>query len=209
MRLDRPLDGLLFSRTATRLLRVLAKFPTKLFTGRELAEAAGAPPHRTMQVLRRLEGEGLVVSRVVGRAYEWRVRAAHPLLPALRKFFDAEDAARAQFLQLVNQTLRKVAGVQVVLFGSAARREEGPHSDLDLLVITASRAAQKELERPLEALRESALEGFGTRVRPMLLTRAEFARRRSSSFIQSIEREGLRLEFGDDNVRIEQLEAPP
>jgi predicted nucleotidyltransferase len=156
--------------------------------------AAGAPPHRALEALRRLELEGLVTSRVVGRAYVWTAARRHPLLKALKDLFEQETAARDLLVLLVKKHLGHAGPVEkVALFGSAARGEERPESDLDLLVVVTDRKAAQALEQPLSALRAEAQEGFGTRVRPLVYTRAEYTRKRRSPLIQSLERDAIML----------------
>jgi len=190
------LDGLFFSQTATRVLRVLSRHPERSYTGRELAAASGTPHHRAAGALRRLEKEGMVSSRVVGNAYVWQLRPRNPLLGAVRELFRAEQTAAANLTSLVRRTLGRAAGIdELVLFGSAARGEEGPGSDIDLLVIVSNAAGRGRVERPLVALREKAWEVFGTRVRPIVYTRAEYVRKRELPLVRSIEADGIRIDL--------------
>ncbi len=196
MRFRQPLDGLLTSRTSTRVLRVLARSPEKSFTSLELAGAARAPPHRVREALRRLELEGIVRSRVVGRAYLWTANRRNPLLRVLQGLFKGEEDASAGHYSLVGKHLARAPGLKrIVLFGSAARAEERPESDLDLLVVVDQDSSKEAVEERLAALKGEAQEKYGSRIRPQVFTEGEYARKRKSPLIQAIEREGQPLHF--------------
>jgi predicted nucleotidyltransferase len=194
MRYQNPLDGLFTSHTSTRVLRVLARSPEKAFTSLELARAARAPAHRVLEVLARLKAEGLVRSRVVGRAYLWTTNRQNPLLPVLTALFKGEKEARAKLVELVEQELVGGPGVvKVVVFGSAARGQERSESDLDLFVLVRDAAAKGAVEEKLAGLQERAHERFGSRVRPLVYTAREYRENRERPLIKAIEEEGVPL----------------
>ncbi|HEX9710223.1 MAG TPA: nucleotidyltransferase domain-containing protein [Candidatus Thermoplasmatota archaeon] len=191
MRYRTPLDGLLFSSTSLRVLRVLIQARDHGRTGREMARMAGTPPHRTSQVLARFEGEGLVQSRVVGRAHLWTLGDRHPLVPALRALFEAEARETARRKARLRRALGGVAGVRrAIVFGSAARGREHSESDLDLLVVASNREALNRVQEKLAALRFDLLHEGGMRISPLLYTEREFDRKRGLPVIQVAEAEG-------------------
>jgi len=189
-----PLNGLFFSTTSTRVLRVLVRQGEQPRTGREIARLAKTPPHRTSEVLSKLEGEGLVRSRVVGRAYLWSLSERHPLIPALRALFAEEAQVTRRRKALLRRTLGNVPGVRrAVVFGSAARGQEHAYSDLDLLVVAANREALKRIQENLAALRFDLWDEGKMRISPLLYTEKEFERKRHLPVIQTAEREGEEL----------------
>lgn len=191
MRYQTPLDGLLFSGTALRVLRVLMHSGDRGRTGRELARLARTPPHRTSQVLARFEGEGLVRSQVVGRAYLWTLGERHPLIPALRALFEAEARVAARRKGRLRRALGRVGGVRrAIVFGSAARGREHSGSDLDLLVVASNREALKRVQEKLAELRFDLWKEGGMRISPLLYTEREFERKRGLPVIQAAEAEG-------------------
>ena len=191
MRFKAPLDGLFLSQTSTRVLRVLVRSPEKSFTSRQLAGAADAPAHRVLEVLARLELEGIVSSQVVGRAYLWSTNREHPLMKGLEALFKGEERAVAQHVLLVGKHLRGAPGIRrLVVFGSAARGEERPESDLDLLVVVADARARRAVEERLTRLQAEGHEKFGSRIRPIVFTLGEYRRNRRSALVRAIEREG-------------------
>jgi len=198
MRLHDPLDGLLFNRTSTRVLRALCTHPTRQLTSSEVAQAAGAPTHRVLEALRAFQLEGIVSSRVVGPAYWWSVRERHPLVKAAARFFQSERRASEQLTETIRSLLVPPAGVdRLVIFGSAARREQEAGSDLDLLVVVAAGRQREGVEGRLEELRTHLSEKYGTRLRPLLYTRSEYRRKRETPLVRNIERDGIALHAGE------------
>lgn len=61
--------------------------------------------------------------------------------------------------EIVVRTVNAVSPEKIILFGSAARGEMGPHSDVDLLVVKAGsynrRAAAVQVRRSLRGLKEA------------------------------------------------------
>jgi predicted nucleotidyltransferase len=195
MRYNQPLDGLFFSQSATRVLRLLTRHPEKAYTGRELAAAAGVPHHRAGDALLRLQAEGVVTSRAVGNAYVWQLRTMNIITNAVREVFKAEAAFHAELMLLVRRHLHAGADVhEIRLFGSAARGEERPGSDLDLLVIVAVAGARVRINRALEQLEADLATGYGVRLRPIVYTKAEFRRKASLPLVQNILKEGTPLD---------------
>lgn len=191
MRLNDPLDGLLFNRTSTRVLRALCTHPTRKLTSNEVAKAAGAPTHRVLEVLRAFEGEGVVTSQVVGTAYWWSVRRGHPLTKAAERLFEEERRATQGLTDRIRKALGGAPGVErVVIFGSAARREQRADSDLDLLVVVAPAGDRAAVERVIQKMREDLGDRYGTKLRPLVYTQSEFARKRRTPLLRNIEREG-------------------
>lgn len=194
MRLHRPLDGLLFSRSSTRVLRTLCSHPTRQLTSNEVAQAARAPTHRVLEVLRRFELEGVVSSRVVGTAYWWSVRERHPLIQAAARLFRDEREAAEGLQASIRSTLGRAPGIErLVIFGSAARDEEEATSDLDLLVVIGNDRQRAAVEARLDRLRTAVAERYGTRLRPLLYTRRELNGKRNTALVRNIERDGTVL----------------
>lgn len=194
MRYATPLNGLMFSSTSVRVLRVLMRRAPRARTGREIARLAGTAAHRTSEVLAKFEGEGLVHSQVAGPAYLWSLHEQHPLVPALRALFAAEAESTRRRKALLRCALRGVPGIRrALVFGSAARGAEHAGSDLDLLVVAANRGALRRIEEKLGALRVDLWSEGGMRVSPLLYTAREFEQKRGLAVIRAAEREGEEL----------------
>lgn len=140
-------------------------------------------------------------SRVVGRAYLWTPNTRHPLLRALGDLFRGEEDASAGLVLLVLKHLASSGGLRrIAIFGSAARGEEGPQSDLDLFVLVESATSKRLAEERLARLKEEAQGKFGTRVRPQVFTMREYERKRALPLIQAIDREGRPVHFAGESA---------
>ncbi|MCI4319771.1 MAG: nucleotidyltransferase domain-containing protein [Thermoplasmata archaeon] len=98
-----------------------------------------------------------------------------------------------QLRRRLEVTVRQLPVERAVLFGSVARGEERPESDIDLFIETRGDA---EKETVSDALSRASLEfaiRFGNPLSSLILTRAEVRNRRNPALLASIEREGLRL----------------
>lgn len=98
----------------------------------------------------------------------------------VRHFVDAQgcyDGKPLQELwpQVVDEVVRAVDPMEVILFGSVARGEDGPDSDIDLLVVLSHIAPSEK--RPMMARIRSAIETFAP-VDVIVTDPAEIAERR-------------------------------
>lgn len=102
-------------------------------TGARVAALAERGETQVRQVLRRLEQHGLVDVERHGQSYTYLMNRAHVLVPSLQALQEAmptvEDGVRA----LVGDWTSPPASL--VMFGSAARRDGGADSDVDLLLV--------------------------------------------------------------------------
>ena len=128
--------GLYFRLTSTptvseRVYAHLLDLAGEERTEAEVRAALGLTRSTCSAVLAHAARDGLVDSRRVGRTVLYRV---NPLDPAVRQLKIAAAIRRAQV------ALRSVESSvdSAVLFGSASRGEDGPESDIDLLVVTSS-----------------------------------------------------------------------
>ena len=100
-----------------------------------------------------------------------------------------------QRLRAIAERLRRDYGAErVVLYGSYARGEAGPDSDLDLLVIAPSR--ERFFDRMASVLRLSRDLRAGLPLSPMVLTPEEVEQRlaRGDQFVADILSSGVEIE---------------
>ncbi len=175
------------------LLRILARAHGGGLSGRELARQISASPSQVNLHLRALRSHGLVRAATVGRVHSWSISVDHALVEPLQRLFDAEPALLQQLRERLEATLRPLPIERAVLFGSIARGEERPGSDIDLFIETRGNA---EKERVAEALSGASLEfaqRFGNPLSNLILTRAEVTHGWNPTLLASIEREGIPL----------------
>lgn len=190
MRAQSPLDDLLAGRTSVRVLRVLSLFPEKEFTGRELAEAAGAAPSNAIIELERLRKAGVVHRRTLGRAHVWRANRRHALFRMLSAMFEEEHGLADRLIEALREGTDDPRIARSILFGSFARGDEGPESDVDLLVLTRRAADVEGVRRLLDALAERLSAEFGLRLAPIVHAQSELPRLRRTALLKEIAKEG-------------------
>lgn len=126
----------------------------------------------------------------------YRVNGHHALAESLRKLFDLEPRLRFQLLALVAGELkgRRLPVKEARIFGSAARGEMKPTSDVDLALVT-SRENVAGVEAAAQEIAEKARERFGTRLNVLVgspsLGRLSKSRQTRQGAWQAIEREGI------------------
>lgn len=151
---DGTLARLLGSRARARVLLTLTAAAGRELHTREIARLADVDYRAAWQELGRLEELGIALSTIVGRRRVWALRSGHALADAVR---DVAEAAQKQAARehashpsggRVPERLRPVlddlrlhlAGIYgdrfagLWLYGSQARGEGSPESDVDLLL---------------------------------------------------------------------------
>ena len=124
------------------VLRVLARAGSPL-TGRTVARLAEASQATVARALSRLVEGGLVVRRDHPPVALYELNREHLAAPALLL---AADMSRTLFRRIEEHVAGwPIAPVNVTLFGSAARRDGTPRSDIDLLVIRPETIADDDL----------------------------------------------------------------
>lgn len=179
----------LLGNTRAAVLRTLLLKPAAALHVRELARVTGASPGSLHRDLRTLTELGLLLREEVGRQVHYRANAACPAFEALTGLLRDADVAMPVPQTHVTDTrvlhspvatyhvapkeklhiprgqlaalCRKYHIRKLSLFGSAARNEIGPSSDVDLLVEFESGSNTSLLDIP--ALQEEFSALFGGR----------------------------------------------
>lgn len=180
------------------LLRVLIQLDTPA-SGREAERLARVAHMSASKALSELAAAGVLKLTKTRGAHLYEVNRHHDLVPPLQALFDAERTRVASLREEVKEALDtldvsdKIASA--VVFGSTARGDTRPDSDLDLLVLvrhTSDATAARALPGILS-------ERLGTRygARPSVLVMAASAARQryeeGDPLLQNIAREGRTL----------------
>jgi predicted nucleotidyltransferase len=115
------------------VLAVLARAEAS-FTGRQVHQVAGRHSERGIRnALHRLSAQGIVSRERVGSSDQYRLNRAHLAAP----YVEALAKLREELLRRLAGEIEgwAVAPEFAALFGSAARGEMHPESDIDLLVL--------------------------------------------------------------------------
>ncbi|CAN5651041.1 hypothetical protein BH23GEM8_BH23GEM8_18590 [soil metagenome] len=191
-----PLDHAIGTRAKVRLLRALVPLDRPV-SGREAARLAGVS-RQAIRSLDELVAVGIVRRQETAGQHLYTFNGQNRLAPAIANLFDAERQRATELFERLAALVTGAGGVSsAVVFGSAARGEAGPGSDLDLLVLGNDRESEGAIYTALvEASAALELE-FGVDLSPVVIT-VEQARHQKSegdSFIAEVVRDGRRI-FG-------------
>lgn len=183
------------TKARTVLLRRLARESLPL-SARQLAELTGLTHRAVIAALEPLVDEGIVTKRTAGPAYQYSLQREHVavdsvLLPALA----AEDALPGLMARELVALLAPVAA-SIILFGSAARGEDMPGSDVDVLVIASGAGECERVEETIEAERARFFRRYARPLSVHCLAQAALSRP-WPPFVAAAASEGVLL-FGLD-----------
>lgn len=184
------LERLLRSPGQIAVLRALWSAPVPL-TGRQVQRLARVHNRTAMEGLHYLEELGLVQRRAVGRSYLCSLKRSHRVVRTmLDPMFKAEVALPQRLAQDLARFL-KGGCLSAVLYGSVARGEAGPRSDVDLLIIVEDDLAARTFAGKRQDKAEQVAQECWSLVLEMnVKTRRELARDWDSDLMKEIRREG-------------------
>ncbi len=166
-----PLDWVFSAPSHVSLLRAL-KDSAEGMSGRAAARAAGINHQACRQALDRLEGIGIIVRQGSGHTQLVRLNLDHALVKdALLPLFRAEKEFQATLRDSIKHSLGKAARTATI-FGSAARKEDRPGSDLDLLLVTDAATKASLSDKALEFGR-GFTKKYGIRLSPITYSTSE------------------------------------
>lgn len=136
MRLRHALDDAFARGSHVRVLRALIELPAGFATsGRELARRAEVSAPTAREALESLVDQGIVNVRRSMTSAAYELNSEHILAPVIRAMFDREGSVHEELERELSAALAKYSSVrEAVLFGSAARGDMRPTSDIDVAV---------------------------------------------------------------------------
>ncbi len=189
------LEQILGSMVKVKILRTLFKFPTKTFTGRELAGLTDGVSHMAVaKSIRDLEDINLVLIEHHGTSNLLRLNKESHLFPILKNLFIAERDTMDKLINDIKKTLNKKV-ISCILFGSVARNEEKLSSDIDLLIIAKNKTPIKNL---IYDKQKYFTEKYGVIVSPMIYTKKQF--NKNIPFVKTIGKDYI-LILGEDILK--------
>ncbi len=151
--LRHPLTALLGSAGHVRVLRALATSGAPQ-SAPQLAATAGLTPQGTRGVLEAMTRQRLVRAHGSGRTQLYELFSGHPLVPSLAALFQVEQRRWDGLMGSIREILERQGAVTAAwLYGSVARGEDGPESDVDIALVVRSQAVAdliREALMPLE-----------------------------------------------------------
>lgn len=171
-------------------------------SGREVARLAHAGKSMTQRVLGELTELGVVLMEQTPAQHLYRLNEEHQMVrDGLLPLFRAERQRTTDLFAELKRVLWEERGpsderiLSAYLFGSAARGDDTPGSDLDLLVVTPDPRTAEAVHDTLSAHAPGLRTRFGVVLSPVVLDDAT-ARRQAAggdSFLQDAAREGRRI----------------
>lgn len=126
------LSSLLFGTQRRRLLAQLFLNPSIALHVRELARRIGAQPGTLNRELHKLADAGLLLRSKVGNQVQYQANESCVIFTDLATLLRKTDGIAAT----IAEALSPLAGIQnALIFGSVARGDETPYSDVDVLVL--------------------------------------------------------------------------
>lgn len=192
VRFHNVLEEVFGTSERVKVLRVLARYP-KEFTSRELSGYCGVSVRGIIDILTIFERHGFIKSRRVGKSILWKVDENHYLTKSLiLPNFELEKDLTNQLKRMISVIIRKFPIQKAVIYGSVARGNERPDSDIDLLLVVEKKG--KWVGELQDKLREEVLKLFGNTLSILVCTPSEY-KKMASGLKKEIEK-GIVI-FGD------------
>lgn len=195
------LDAVLGTTTRVRILRALLPL-TSVVSGTEARRLARVRSVNAMwSSLDELTALGILLREEMRGAHLYRINRDHHLVAPLSALFEAEARRVGEVRDALRSALTSVGQLDsvraAVLYGSTARGEAGPHSDLDVLVVTRDEAAVDPVRDVLLDVAESMQNRLGVRLSAYVLPEPRVRERYQDGdpLMRTIEAEGREL-FG-------------
>ena len=162
----------LFGRTRSSLLAMLYGHTNESFYLRQLARATGSGHGAVQRELAQLTEMGLVVRTTQGNQVLYRANAQSPLFADLKRLI-AKTVGVHDTLRSALASLGAMVEVAFV-YGSVARHEERPNSDVDVMVLGEASFGD------VVAALNPAQKTLGREVNPTVFPASEFRSKVSS-----------------------------
>ncbi|MBU4173929.1 MAG: nucleotidyltransferase domain-containing protein [Actinomycetia bacterium] len=195
MRIKQPLDDLFSNPNNVRILRRLVLYPSPVITGRGLAREMGMSHATCIRALNNLVDIGIVTRRTVGRSSTYDILSDSVIYKAILGPAFKFEAGLLD--SLVVTLLKGIKGkvLAIYLFGSVARGEDTPYSDVDILLVLRDPWEKTQVEKALNRNREAAYRLFRVGVNAITYNKSEFDRMKEKDhpLMAEIIREGVLL----------------
>lgn len=144
--------------------------PGIALSGREVAHRAGITHPAAITALQSLVDLGLVRARRARRADSFELNRAHVFVAELGRLFDRESGLRDELIVFLRDRLveERVPVFEAYLFGSAARGDMGPASDVEVAFLCPADQVPLVEEAVFGPIAEAVASRFGSRLSPIV-----------------------------------------
>jgi len=173
------LEELLGSRTKIKILRALNRHKGKEFTIRELANYIKISHTGVHKTLNDLYNMNAVTLKSIGKSHTVALNQESHIADLLDILYGFEEGTLRELQKMIKSKLCNQASIEsAAIFGSIARREENPLSDIDLLIVSSDR---EKAEDTVSELRVEVSRRFGNPISTYIMTREEMDKERPPS----------------------------
>lgn len=186
------LQNIFGNKNKVKVLRFL--FQHKIgaeFTESELARLSNVPVQTLNRLVKGLINSNLVIGRRVGNARLISLNSKHPLFEEISSLMKAENKKPIQELKrLIKAELKKTELKECWIFGSVARGDKTPESDIDILMVGSDKDKLNDIGTDLSL---KVKETLGNTVSIVTARVSEFHSPKSD-LMKTIQTEGIRVQ---------------
>ena len=186
------LDDLLGQRAKVRVLRVLMGEKDAL-VGRDIARRSGLSPLAAHMALHALEKRGVLTKKCVGSGHLYSVNRRRFVVSQMLEVLFAREK---EFLGAMGDWVARKVGskplVSLAIYGSVARGQSSPDSDLDVLILAKDPVQADAMKEKIEAAALEFHDLFGMNLSAYAIDTKDFSRRfdKKDRLIKAMVREG-------------------
>jgi|SRR3989344_2564614 len=193
MKYHNYIENIFGSKVKIDLLRTIYRFQNKKWTIRELADFNNKDHSAISYAIKDLQDMNLIDLEHHGKSNLITLNKKS-ILNKLLEIFDFEHNAIKELIKDIKALLNNKVN-SCILFGSVARKEERPDSDLDLLVIAKNRKSVKNL---IYDKQKYFTEKYGNIIMAQIFTKKGF--NKNLPFIKTIGKDYI-LIIGEDILK--------
>ena len=193
MKYHNYIENIFGSKVKIDLLRTIYRFQNKKWTIRELADFNNKDHSAISYAIKDLQDMNLIDLEHHGKSNLITLNKKS-ILNKLLEIFDFENNAIKELIKDIKALLNNKVN-SCILFGSVARKEERPDSDLDLLVIAKNRKSVKNL---IYDKQKYFTEKYGNIIMAQIFTKKGF--NKNLPFIKTIGKDYI-LIIGEDILK--------
>lgn len=191
MKFHRVLEEIFSSKIKVSIWKILHCYPEKRFSGRELARLLNVSPSRASEILELFRKYGIVNRIRIGNTSEWTLNKKNILVENLLKIFKIEEKIYQDLKSKIFNTFHKEKSIlKVILYGSVARGEEKPNSDIDLFILVKNEKDKDLAANLVHKLNISLLPRYGNVISELIYSKKEWNLKKNSEILKQIQLEG-------------------
>ncbi len=192
MQINNVLNAVFSAQSNMKIMRAMINYSQGI-TGREVSRITGLSPRACLNSLSSLESLGIIKRLRGGRDHSFQLNTKHflysevlsPLIIAEKKF---QDAIKKDITYKLKGKCKSI-----YVFGSVARKEDSPNSDLDICVVMNNKKEQHILENEITELSKEVFQKYGIALSPFFITANDFMHKYNSNKapVADIVKEGI------------------